>query len=139
MAISLTSILLAFNCQHNISHPHACLDSRSRLQSWCLDAISLYRGRNCQCTIFSSHYIYHMNWVRFPSPIMSSTTINFITGNKNKLAETRAILGDTVQLSNQNVEILEIQGSLEEIARDKCRKAAIAVCQFEVFPATRAS
>ncbi|CAI7621550.1 unnamed protein product [Penicillium glandicola] len=55
------------------------------------------------------------------------TTINFITGNKNKLAETRAILGDVVQLSNQNIEILEIQGSLEEIARDKCQKAAIAV------------
>ncbi|KAJ5187644.1 hypothetical protein N7449_010638 [Penicillium cf. viridicatum] len=58
---------------------------------------------------------------------MSSTRINFITGNKNKLAEARAILGDTVQLSNQNIEIREIQGSLEEIARDKCRKAAIAV------------
>ncbi|KAJ5964220.1 uncharacterized protein N7479_004096 [Penicillium vulpinum] len=61
---------------------------------------------------------------------MSSTNpnmINFITGNKNKLAETRAILGDVVQLSNQNIEILEIQGSLEEIARDKCQKAALAV------------
>ncbi|KAG0153256.1 Ham1-like protein [Penicillium digitatum] len=58
---------------------------------------------------------------------MSSTTINFITGNKNKLVEARAILGDSVQLSNQSIEITEIQGSIEEIARDKCRKAAIAV------------
>ncbi|KAF4768626.1 hypothetical protein N7455_000339 [Penicillium solitum] len=58
---------------------------------------------------------------------MSSTKINFVTGNKNKLVEARAILGDTVELSNQNVEIPEIQGSLEEIARQKCRKAAIAV------------
>lgn len=69
---------------------------------------------------------------------MSSTKINFITGNKNKLVEARAILGDTVELSNQNIDIPEIQGSLEEIARDKCRKAAIAVCQFETFPASRA-
>ncbi|CAI7584669.1 unnamed protein product [Penicillium palitans] len=57
---------------------------------------------------------------------MSSTKINFITGNKNKLVEARAILGDTVGLSNQNIDIPEIQGSLEEIARHKCRKAAIA-------------
>ncbi|KAJ5977029.1 hypothetical protein N7501_000371 [Penicillium viridicatum] len=58
---------------------------------------------------------------------MSSTKINFITGNKNKLVEARAILGDTVELSNQNIDIPEIQGSLEEIARDKCQKAAIVV------------
>ncbi|CAI7609018.1 unnamed protein product [Penicillium viridicatum] len=58
---------------------------------------------------------------------MSSTKINFITGNKNKLVEARAILGDPVELSNQNIDIPEIQGSLEEIARDKCQKAAIAV------------
>lgn len=51
---------------------------------------------------------------------MSPTKINFITGNKNKLVEARAILGNTVELSNQNMEIPEIQGSLEEIARDKC-------------------
>ncbi|OQE06754.1 hypothetical protein PENVUL_c016G09880 [Penicillium vulpinum] len=60
---------------------------------------------------------------------MSATLpkINFITGNKNKLAEATAILGDMVRLSNQNIESSEIQGSLEEIARDKCQKAAIAV------------
>lgn len=69
---------------------------------------------------------------------MSFTKIHFITGNKNKLVEARAILGDTVELSNQNIDIPEIQGSLEEIARHKCRKAAIAVCPFETFPASRA-
>ncbi|KAJ5617907.1 hypothetical protein N7537_003021 [Penicillium hordei] len=44
---------------------------------------------------------------------MSSSKINFIIGNKNKLVEARTILGDT--------------GPLSEIARDKCQKAAIAV------------
>ncbi|KAJ5855409.1 uncharacterized protein N7529_009353 [Penicillium soppii] len=58
-----------------------------------------------------------------PTPI----TINFITGNKHKLRETKAILGNMVQISNQRVNTTEIQGSLEEIATDKCRKAAIAV------------
>jgi inosine triphosphate pyrophosphatase len=62
-----------------------------------------------------------------PTPI----TINFITGNKHKLRETKAILGNMVQISNQRVNTTEIQGSLEEIATDKCRKAAMAVCRFE--------
>jgi inosine triphosphate pyrophosphatase len=54
-------------------------------------------------------------------------TINFITGNKHKLREAKAILGDTMELVNQKIELPEIQGCLEEIARDKCRRAAIAV------------
>jgi inosine triphosphate pyrophosphatase len=69
-------------------------------------------------------------------PSAKPITINFITGNKNKLAEVTAILGDFVQLHHQTVEIPEIQGSLEEIARDKCRKAAIAVCRL-TFSSTR--
>ncbi|KAK2854389.1 hypothetical protein FQN49_005138 [Arthroderma sp. PD_2] len=53
--------------------------------------------------------------------------LNFVTGNIKKLAEAKAILGDTVRLTNQSVDVPEIQGSLDEIARDKCQKAAIAV------------
>ncbi|KAL4760307.1 non-canonical purine NTP pyrophosphatase [Aspergillus foveolatus] len=54
-------------------------------------------------------------------------TINFITGNKNKLAEVRAIIGNVVDVQNQTVDVPEIQGSIEEIAKEKCRHAANAV------------
>lgn len=50
--------------------------------------------------------------------------LNFITGNKNKLAEVKAILGDTVVLKSQSLDLLEIQGTIEEISVDKCRRAA---------------
>ncbi|KAL1958311.1 hypothetical protein VTO42DRAFT_4628 [Malbranchea cinnamomea] len=54
-------------------------------------------------------------------------SLNFITGNKNKLAEVQAILGDTVEIHSQQVDVPEIQGSIEEIAKEKCRAAAAAV------------
>lgn len=51
--------------------------------------------------------------------------LNFITGNTNKLAEVRAILADTpVEVQNQAVDLEEVQGSIEEISRDKARRAA---------------
>lgn len=55
------------------------------------------------------------------------TKLNFITGNKNKLAEVRAILGNVVELDNQAVDVPEIQGTIEDIAKEKCRRAAEAV------------
>ncbi|KIW16913.1 inosine triphosphate pyrophosphatase [Exophiala spinifera] len=57
------------------------------------------------------------------------TTLNFITGNANKLAEVQAILGavDGLTLQSRNVEGAEIQGSIEEVARDKCSRAAEAI------------
>ncbi|PQE30736.1 putative inosine triphosphate pyrophosphatase protein [Rutstroemia sp. NJR-2017a WRK4] len=51
-------------------------------------------------------------------------TLNFITGNKNKLTEVKAILGDTIELQSQKLDLVEIQGSIEEISSDKCRRAA---------------
>ncbi|PCG88906.1 Ham1-like protein [Penicillium occitanis (nom. inval.)] len=54
-------------------------------------------------------------------------TLNFITGNKNKLSEVRAILGDAVVVDNKSVDVPEIQGTIEEIAKEKCRRAADAV------------
>ncbi|KAL4942839.1 hypothetical protein BDV06DRAFT_221777 [Aspergillus oleicola] len=54
-------------------------------------------------------------------------TLNFITGNKNKLAEVRAILGDVIDVQNLAVDVPEIQGTIEEIAKEKCRHAANAV------------
>jgi inosine triphosphate pyrophosphatase len=55
---------------------------------------------------------------------MAPSELNFITGNANKLAEVKAILGDTVQLKNQSLDLLEIQGTIEEVSRDKCQRAA---------------
>lgn len=54
--------------------------------------------------------------------------LNFITGNANKLAEVQAILSSTpVELRSQNVDLVEIQGTIEEISKDKARRAAEAV------------
>lgn len=65
--------------------------------------------------------------VEFQS-IMAKRNLNFITGNKNKLAEVSAILQDVVDLRSQSVDLVEIQGTIEEISKDKCRRAAEAVC-----------
>ena len=55
---------------------------------------------------------------------MSLKQISFITGNKNKLAEVKAILGHVVQLQSQSLDLTEIQGTIEAISMDKCRRAA---------------
>ena len=59
-----------------------------------------------------------------PPSARRPSSLNFITGNANKLAEVRAILADVVTLQSQAIDIVEIQGTLEEIAKDKCRRAA---------------
>ncbi|KNG48339.1 ham1 family protein [Stemphylium lycopersici] len=53
--------------------------------------------------------------------------LNFITGNKNKLAEVQAILSGVIELRNQNVDLVEIQGTVEEVTKDKARRAAEAM------------
>jgi inosine triphosphate pyrophosphatase len=58
---------------------------------------------------------------------MPPRQLHFITGNKNKLAESKAILGDVVDLRNKALELVEIQGTIEEISIDKCRRAAEAI------------
>jgi inosine triphosphate pyrophosphatase len=55
------------------------------------------------------------------------TQLNFITGNKNKLAEVQAILEGVIELQNQNIDLIEIQGTVEEVTTDKARRAAEAV------------
>ncbi|GFG27389.1 inosine triphosphate pyrophosphatase [Aspergillus udagawae] len=52
--------------------------------------------------------------------------IHFVTGIREKFAEAEAILGNAARLRQHVVELLKIQGSLEEIAREKCRSAATA-------------
>lgn len=56
---------------------------------------------------------------------MSGPVVNFITGNANKLIEVKAILepaGITVQ--NLKLDLPEIQGTIEDVTREKCRVAA---------------
>ncbi|KAG8532010.1 uncharacterized protein KY384_003646 [Bacidia gigantensis] len=50
--------------------------------------------------------------------------LHFITGNKNKLAEVQSILGDVVPLKSQSLVLVETQGTIEDISKDKCRRAA---------------
>ncbi|KAH5919525.1 inosine triphosphate pyrophosphatase [Parastagonospora nodorum] len=52
---------------------------------------------------------------------------HFITGNKNKLAEVQAILAGVIELRNENIDLVEIQGSVEDVTTDKARRAAEAI------------
>ncbi|KAK5716328.1 nucleoside triphosphate pyrophosphohydrolase ham1 [Elasticomyces elasticus] len=59
---------------------------------------------------------------------MAPKELNFITGNKNKLAEVQAILSATpVKLQSQAIDLPELQGTIEEISTDKARRAAETV------------
>jgi len=63
---------------------------------------------------------------------MAPKELNFITGNKNKLAEVQAILAPTgVKLSNQSIDLPELQGTIEEISIAKCNQAAEVVGRHE--------
>jgi len=61
---------------------------------------------------------------------MSESKLIFVTGNANKLKEVRAILSDgsngrkPIEIDSRDVETPEIQGSTDEVAREKCRRAA---------------
>ena len=55
---------------------------------------------------------------------MGTRQLIFVTGNANKLKEVRAILGDTVEVLNRSLDLDELQGTIEEISKDKCRRAA---------------
>ena len=62
--------------------------------------------------------------------------LNFITGNRNKLAEVKAILGDVVPLQSKSLDLTEIQGAMEDISKDKCRRAATIVGFLILFTFT---
>lgn len=69
---------------------------------------------------------------------MAPKELNFITGNKNKLAEVQAILSATpVKLQSQALDLIEIQGTIEEISRDKAIRAAEAVCHENLIHIAR--
>ncbi|THV04735.1 Maf/Ham1 [Dendrothele bispora CBS 962.96] len=51
----------------------------------------------------------------------------FVTGNANKLKEVRAILSEgshPIEVDSKSLDIDEIQGSTQEVAKAKCRRAA---------------
>ncbi|KAJ5183702.1 hypothetical protein N7492_001318 [Penicillium capsulatum] len=48
----------------------------------------------------------------------------FVTGNPNKVIEVNAILGQSIPVKPVALDVPEIQGTLEEIARDKCQRAS---------------
>ncbi|KAJ5280874.1 hypothetical protein N7478_006246 [Penicillium angulare] len=52
------------------------------------------------------------------------SVLKFVTGNPNKVIEVNAILSGLIPVEPMALDIPEIQGTLEEIARDKCRRAA---------------
>jgi hypothetical protein len=59
---------------------------------------------------------------------MAPKELNFITGNKHKLAEVQAILSSTgVELKSQAIDLPELQGTIEDISKDKARRAADVV------------
>ena len=58
--------------------------------------------------------------------------VNFITGNKNKLSEVKAILEPAIQVESQALDLIEVQGTLDEVTLDKCRRAADLV-RFSFF------
>ena len=58
--------------------------------------------------------------------------VNFITGNANKLREVKAILEPAITVTSQTIEIEEVQGTVEEVTRAKCRKAAEMVSARDV-------
>lgn len=48
--------------------------------------------------------------------------------------ETETILGATVDLQSKAIDLVEIQGTIEEISADKCRRAAEAVSLLHRSP-----
>lgn len=48
----------------------------------------------------------------------------FVTGNQHKISEVKSILGHRAIVKTVSLDLPEIQGALEEIAREKCRVAA---------------
>lgn len=50
--------------------------------------------------------------------------VYLITGNANKLREVKEMLEPAISVHSRDLDIVEIQGSIEDITRTKCQKAA---------------
>ncbi|KAG1735023.1 inosine triphosphate pyrophosphatase-like protein [Suillus lakei] len=62
----------------------------------------------------------------FSTVAMASKRLTFVTGNHNKLKETKYILsqGTPIEIDSQDLDIPELQGTTQEVAIAKCRRAA---------------
>ncbi|PVU92248.1 hypothetical protein BB561_003953 [Smittium simulii] len=58
---------------------------------------------------------------------MMKKTLLFVTGNKNKLREVSKILGDKFEVVAHDIDLEEIQGTMDEISIKKCQAAAEVV------------
>lgn len=56
--------------------------------------------------------------------------INFVTSNANKLVEVKAMLEPDFKIVGHPLELVELQGTSEEIVMDKCIRAAKMVSMF---------
>jgi inosine triphosphate pyrophosphatase len=63
-------------------------------------------------------------------PSQARSVVNFITGNANKLKEVKAILEPAIRVESQTLDFIEVQGTLEEVTLDKCRRAADLVRRY---------
>lgn len=50
--------------------------------------------------------------------------LTFVTGNQGKIQEFQQILGNSFDISFQDLDLPELQGDPIEIAKEKCRLAA---------------
>lgn len=64
---------------------------------------------------------------------MAVPSVYFITGNANKLKEVKAVLEPHVEVNSRALDLEEIQGSIDEVTRAKCSKAAVIVCEPSSF------
>jgi inosine triphosphate pyrophosphatase len=62
---------------------------------------------------------------------MGPPKVIFVSGNANKLIEMRQILGDGIEVESEKLDITELQGTIDEIVKDKCRRAADIVGYFD--------
>jgi inosine triphosphate pyrophosphatase len=68
-----------------------------------------------------------------PSPSIASnklklSTLTFVTSNADKIREVTSICkGYGITVNIRSIDLPELQGSIEEVAREKCRQAALAV------------
>jgi len=54
-------------------------------------------------------------------------SVTFVTGNAKKLEEVQAILNGRLNVTNQKIDLPELQGEPLEVARTKCKMAAARV------------
>ena len=98
-----------------------CLLSTSIRISSLYTATSLIRNHRLKLTIMAANV--------HATTSASSSRITFITGNKKKLEEVLAILGDSLPfaLESAKLDLPELQGEPVEVSIEKCRLASLQV------------